>query len=209
MSRPRRELVPGSCYHVTTRCNNREFHLTQPLCRNLLLYALSQAHRRRPDPVAPGLLDSGRNAGRVQRAISQLLPAISPGDQAQAAGHEWLGKPAAPPAFQETGVRAPRFTLPPGLRVPGNGAPIPPGHGYGRPCLGPGPSPCWCGRTTGIVILGTTRRGGSTAAQSPSLPALARTFPSARSRSSSRHGAGGSPRLPPRTRTSPSPSRGG
>lgn len=43
MSRPRRELVPDSCYHVTTRCNNREFHLTQPLCRNLLLYALSQA----------------------------------------------------------------------------------------------------------------------------------------------------------------------
>jgi len=43
MSRPRRELVPNSCYHVTTRCNNREFHLTQPLCRNLLLYALSQA----------------------------------------------------------------------------------------------------------------------------------------------------------------------
>src|SRR5208337_1915001 len=65
------------------------------------------------------------------------------------------------------------------------------------------------GRTTGIVILGTTRRGGSNAAQSPSLPALARTFPSARSRSSNRHGAGGSPRLPPRTRTSPSPSRGG
>ena len=61
------------------------------------------------------------------------------------------------------------------------------------------------GRTTGIVILGTTRRGGSNAAQLPSLPALARTFPSARSRSSSRHGAGGSPRLPPRTRTSPSP----
>ena len=43
MSRPRLELVPDSCYHVTTRCNNREFHLTQPLCRNLLLYALSQA----------------------------------------------------------------------------------------------------------------------------------------------------------------------
>ena len=43
MSRPHRELAPESCYHVTTRCNNREFHLTQPLCRNLLLYALSQA----------------------------------------------------------------------------------------------------------------------------------------------------------------------
>ena len=43
MSRPRRELVPDSYYHITTRCNNREFHLTQPLCRNLPLYALSQA----------------------------------------------------------------------------------------------------------------------------------------------------------------------
>ena len=33
--------------------------------------------------------------------------------------------------------------IPPGIRVPGNGAPIPPGHGCGRPCLGP--RPCWCG----------------------------------------------------------------
>ena len=74
-------------------------------------------------------------------AVSQLLPAISPGDQAQAAGHEWLGEPAAPPAFQEAGVRATRFTLPPGLRVPGNGAPIPPRHGRGRPGLGTGPGP--------------------------------------------------------------------
>ena len=35
------------------------------------------------------------------------------------------------------------------------------------------------GNMTGIVI-GTTRRAGSNAAESPSLPALARTFPSAR-----------------------------
>ena len=77
--------------------------------------------------------------------VSQLLPAISPGDQAQAAGHEWLGKPGAPPASQETWVRATRFTLLTRIRVPGNGAPIPPGHGCGRPCLGPGPGPCWCG----------------------------------------------------------------
>ncbi|MDZ8105873.1 MAG: hypothetical protein RM338_09680 [Nostoc sp. DedQUE12a] len=27
MSRPKRNLQSGFCYHITTRCNNREFRL--------------------------------------------------------------------------------------------------------------------------------------------------------------------------------------
>jgi putative transposase len=37
-----------------------------------------------------------------------------------------------------------------GLQVPGNGASIPPGRGRGRPCLGRGPGPCWCGGPASI-----------------------------------------------------------
>jgi putative transposase len=39
-----RQLYPsGYCYHITTRCNNREFRLTREECRQVLLYALKQA----------------------------------------------------------------------------------------------------------------------------------------------------------------------
>jgi hypothetical protein len=65
------------------------------------------------------------------------------------------------------------------------------------------------GRTTGIVILGIRSRGGSNASPSPSLADLSRTSPSAPSRSSNRHATGARPRLPPPTRTSPSPSPAG
>ncbi|MEC4888340.1 MAG: hypothetical protein SAL70_44600 [Scytonema sp. PMC 1070.18] len=30
MSRPKRNLQAGFSYHITTRCNNREFRLTRP-----------------------------------------------------------------------------------------------------------------------------------------------------------------------------------
>jgi putative transposase len=32
MARSPRNLQPGYCYHVTLRCNNREFHLAHPEC---------------------------------------------------------------------------------------------------------------------------------------------------------------------------------
>jgi hypothetical protein len=109
------------------------------------LRPLRPPERGRPDAVAHGLLDPGRSAGRVPRAGSPSRPARSPGDRAPTVGPEGLGKPAAPPAPRETWVRAARFPLPAGIRVPGNGAPIPPGPGCGGPGLGPGPGPCWCG----------------------------------------------------------------
>jgi putative transposase len=46
MSRKPRDLQPGYCYHVTVRCNNREFKLIQPDCREVFLYALKRAKEK-------------------------------------------------------------------------------------------------------------------------------------------------------------------
>ena len=43
MSRKNRDIKPGYCYHITTRCNNREFKLTHHECRQVFLYALKKA----------------------------------------------------------------------------------------------------------------------------------------------------------------------
>ncbi|MGF1499080.1 MAG: transposase [Elainellaceae cyanobacterium] len=42
MSRSPRQLHPDYCYHVTVRCNNREFRLTRFECRELLLFAIKK-----------------------------------------------------------------------------------------------------------------------------------------------------------------------
>lgn len=46
MTRQPRQLQPGFCYHITVRCNNREFNLRQPICRQLLLYCI-QKHQNK------------------------------------------------------------------------------------------------------------------------------------------------------------------
>jgi putative transposase len=43
MPRKPRELKPGYCYHVTTRCNNREFKLLRHECREVFIYVLKKA----------------------------------------------------------------------------------------------------------------------------------------------------------------------
>jgi putative transposase len=43
MSRKPRYLRPNYGYHVTTRCNNREFKLIQPECREVFLFTLKRA----------------------------------------------------------------------------------------------------------------------------------------------------------------------
>jgi REP element-mobilizing transposase RayT len=43
MPRQPRQLQAGYCYHVTTRCNNREFRLTSTECRNVFLYTIGKA----------------------------------------------------------------------------------------------------------------------------------------------------------------------
>ncbi len=42
MPRPQRQLAQNCCYHITVRCNNREFRLTRFECRSVLLYALQR-----------------------------------------------------------------------------------------------------------------------------------------------------------------------
>lgn len=43
MPRKPRELKADYCYHITTRCNNREFKLSRHECREVLLYAIKKA----------------------------------------------------------------------------------------------------------------------------------------------------------------------
>ncbi|BAZ26668.1 hypothetical protein NIES4073_75760 [Kalymmatonema gypsitolerans NIES-4073] len=43
MPRFPRNFQPGYCYHITTRCNNREFRLTRNECREVFLYAIKKA----------------------------------------------------------------------------------------------------------------------------------------------------------------------
>jgi putative transposase len=42
MARKPRELLSGYCYHVTVRCNNREFRLIRDECREVLLFAIQK-----------------------------------------------------------------------------------------------------------------------------------------------------------------------
>lgn len=42
MSRQPRKFQIGYCYHITVRCNNREFRLVREPCREVLLYAIRQ-----------------------------------------------------------------------------------------------------------------------------------------------------------------------
>ena len=43
MPRQPRELKEGYCYHITIRCNNREFRLTRHESRQVFLLALKRA----------------------------------------------------------------------------------------------------------------------------------------------------------------------
>nr|WP_292862434.1 transposase [Nostoc sp. LPT] len=46
MTRSPRNFQPGFCYHITTRCNNREFRLTRLECREVFLYAIKKAKEK-------------------------------------------------------------------------------------------------------------------------------------------------------------------
>ena len=43
MPRKPRTLKEGYSYHITTRCNNREFKLSRRECREVFLYAIKKA----------------------------------------------------------------------------------------------------------------------------------------------------------------------
>lgn len=46
MSRYPRTLKPSYCYHITTRCNNRDFRLVREECRDVLLYAIHKCQAK-------------------------------------------------------------------------------------------------------------------------------------------------------------------
>ncbi|MBE9069502.1 transposase [Leptolyngbya cf. ectocarpi LEGE 11479] len=46
MPRLKRILRPDFCYHITVRCNNREFRLTRYECRSVLLYAIQECQKK-------------------------------------------------------------------------------------------------------------------------------------------------------------------
>ena len=46
MSRQSRDLKLSYCYHITIRCNNREFRLTRFECREVLLYAIKRCQAK-------------------------------------------------------------------------------------------------------------------------------------------------------------------
>jgi len=46
MARKPRNLQQGYCYHITVRCNNREFRLTRLECREVLLYAIKKCQEK-------------------------------------------------------------------------------------------------------------------------------------------------------------------
>jgi putative transposase len=46
MARSPRNLLKNQCYHITTRCNNREFKLTRFECREVFLYAIERCKEK-------------------------------------------------------------------------------------------------------------------------------------------------------------------
>ncbi|NES65609.1 MAG: hypothetical protein F6K24_10285 [Okeania sp. SIO2D1] len=48
MGRPKREFKANYSYHITTRCNNRDFNLTRRETREILLHIIKQAQEKYP-----------------------------------------------------------------------------------------------------------------------------------------------------------------
>jgi len=46
MSRKPRNLQPCYSYHITCRCNNREFKLVRRECREIILYAIDKTLKK-------------------------------------------------------------------------------------------------------------------------------------------------------------------
>jgi four helix bundle protein len=64
MPRKPRTFKPGYAYHVTTRCNNREFKLQRQQCREVFLYAIKlDKQLGTPRLLANQLFRSGTSIG--------------------------------------------------------------------------------------------------------------------------------------------------
>ncbi|MFN5262557.1 MAG: transposase, partial [Pseudanabaena sp.] len=76
MSRPKRELQLGFSYHITMRCNNREFRLTRLECRKVLLYAIEKLKEKYSLKLYAICIMSNHIHYLLEPAIAEELPKI-------------------------------------------------------------------------------------------------------------------------------------
>ena len=76
MPRPPRDLKPGYCYHVTIRCNNREFRLTRHECREVFLYAIKKAQEKFKFKLYALCIMSNHVHYLLESALPEDLPKI-------------------------------------------------------------------------------------------------------------------------------------
>lgn len=76
MSRPKRELQLGFSYHITMRCNNREFRLTRLECRKVLLYAIEKLNEKYSLKLYAICIMSNHIHYLLEPAIAEELPKI-------------------------------------------------------------------------------------------------------------------------------------
>jgi putative transposase len=76
MPRPARDLKPNYCYHITVRCNNREFKLLRHECREVFLYALKQAIEKYNFKLYALCIMSNHVHYLIEPAVPEDLPRI-------------------------------------------------------------------------------------------------------------------------------------
>ena len=71
-----RILKPAYCYHITSRCNNREFRLTRLECRQVFLYALQKVAMKYQFKLYALCIMSNHVHYLIEPANCQELPKI-------------------------------------------------------------------------------------------------------------------------------------
>jgi putative transposase len=71
-----RSFFSGNCYHVTVRCNNREFKLTRQECREVLLYALNQCKEKYGFKLYGICIMSNHVHYLIEPEVAQEMPQI-------------------------------------------------------------------------------------------------------------------------------------
>ncbi len=76
MSRKSRELISGHSYHITVRCNNREFRLTRLECRKVLLFAIQKLKEKYKLKLYAICIMSNHIHYLIEPEIAEELPKI-------------------------------------------------------------------------------------------------------------------------------------
>jgi putative transposase len=71
-----RLFLPDHCYHVTVRCNNREFRLVRPDCREVLLYAIQRCQEKYGFKLYGICVMSNHVHYLIEPAVAQSMPQI-------------------------------------------------------------------------------------------------------------------------------------